>query len=95
MQLFFTSLAESDLDDILTFIAQHRQKTAREVVKRLRSACELIASQPLIGERRSEFPGDLRSFVVERWVVFYQVAEGSVRICPVLDGARDIESILD
>lgn len=63
-------------------------------MKRLRSACELIASQPLIGERRPEFPGDLRSFVVERWVVFYQVADDSVRICRVLDGVRDIESIL-
>ena len=93
MRLFFTPRAESDLDEILSYISELRPGTARKVIQRLRRACELIASQPRIGQRRPDFPGELRSLSVERWVIFYQIHSDDVHIYRVLDGARDIESM--
>lgn len=92
MKLFFTPLAETDLNNILDYIAQHRPLTALAVVQRIRSKCELTATQPEIGQLRPEFPGEYRSFPVQRWVIFYRLEHNAVQIHRVLDGARDIDS---
>jgi plasmid stabilization system protein ParE len=49
-RLVFTPLAETDLNDILSFIAADRPLTAIAVVARVREKCELLASQPLLGQ---------------------------------------------
>ena len=66
VKLLFTRLAESDLEGILDYIREHRPLTARSVVSRIREKCELIATHPEMGQRRPEFPGEYRSFPVER-----------------------------
>jgi toxin ParE1/3/4 len=93
-RLVFTPLAEADLNEILDFIAERRPLTAVAVATRIREKCELLASQPAIGQRRPEFPGNHRSFPVERWVIFYRVAGNVVEIHRILDGARDIDSLI-
>ena len=93
MKLFFTPLAEADIGDILDYIAAQRPLTAVAVVSHIREKCELIATQPGIGQRRPEFPGDYRSFPVQRWVIFYRIKSDTVEIHRVLDGARDIDSL--
>jgi toxin ParE1/3/4 len=92
--LFFTPLAEADLNAILEYIAHDRPLTATAVVARIREKSELLASQPLIGQRRPEFPGDYRSFPVERWVIFYRIVDDNVEIHRVVDGARDLDSLI-
>ena len=94
MRLFFTPLAESDLNRILDNIAENRPLTAIAVMKRIREKCELLASQPDIGQLRPEFTGDFRSFPVQRWVIFYRTKDDAVEIHRVLDGSRDIDSLL-
>jgi toxin ParE1/3/4 len=92
-RLAFTPLAEADLGKILDYIAQHRPLTAVAVIARIREKCELLASQPLIGQERPEFPGEYRSFPVERWVIFYRLQRDVVEIHRILDGARDLDSL--
>lgn len=92
--LVFTPSAQSDLDDILSYIAAHRPLTAVSVMARIREKCELLARSPEIGQRRPEFGGDCRSFPVQRWVVFYRITGQAVQIVRVLDGARDIDTLL-
>ena len=94
MNLLFTPLAESDIEGILDHIAEGRPRTARAVIARIREKCELLARNPEIGQRRMEFPGNYRSFPVQRWVIFYRVTVDAVQIHRVLDGARDIDSLL-
>ena len=48
----------------------------------------LLAEQPAVGRVRSEFGVDVRSFVVERYVIYYRV-DGDVLIARVLHGRRD------
>ncbi len=93
-RLVFTPLAEADLDDILSYIEQHRPLTARQVFGRIRQKCEAIAAQPEIGQRRPEFPGHYRSFPVQRWVIFYRIVGDTVEIHRIVDGARDLDSLL-
>ena len=93
-RLVFTPIAEADLNEIVDHIAMHRPLTAVTVVARIREKCELLASQPLIGQRRPEFRGDYRSFPVQRWVIFYRVLGDTVEGHRVIDGARDIETLI-
>jgi toxin ParE1/3/4 len=93
-RLAFTPLAEADLNQILDYIAEHRPLTAIAVIGRIREKCELLATQPLIGQRRPEFPGDYRSFPVERWVIFYRVPGDTVEVHRIVDGARDLDSLI-
>jgi toxin ParE1/3/4 len=93
-RLVFTPLAETDLNEILDYIAQHRPLTAVAVVARLREKCDLLAAHPLIGQPRPEFPGDYRSFPVERWILFYRVVGTTVEIHRIIDGARDLDSLI-
>jgi toxin ParE1/3/4 len=93
-RLVFTRLADTDLDEILDFIAAHRPLTAVAVVRRIREKCELLASHPLIGQLRPEFPGGIRSFPVERWVIFYRLAGETLEIQRIIDGARDLDSLI-
>ena len=92
--LVFTKLADADLHEILAYIEVHRPSTAVAVVQRIREKCELLASHPLIGQQRPEFPGSIRSFPVERWVIFYRLVGETLEIQRILDGARDIDSLV-
>ena len=94
VKLLFTRLAESDLEGILQYISEHRPLTARSAVSRIREKCELIATHPEMGQRRPEFHGDYRSFPVERWVIFYRITQDAVEVHRIIDGARDIDSLL-
>jgi toxin ParE1/3/4 len=93
-RLVFTPLAETDLLGILEYIAEHHPLTAMKVVERIRDICGKLRQFPEMGQPRPEFAGSLRSFPIQRWVIFYRVAGDTVEVHRVLDGARDLDSLL-
>ncbi len=93
-RLFITPLAEQDLRDILEHIAQHRPQTARKWYEVLREKCNLLAKHPESGELRPELADAIRSFSVNRWVIFYRFTGEVVEIHRILDGSRDVRSLI-
>ncbi len=94
-RLFITPLAEQDLQDILEYIAQHRPQTARKWYEVLREKCAFLAQHPELGEHRPELADAIRSFSVNRWVIFYRLTGDVVEIHRILDGSRDVRSQID
>ncbi len=92
MKYYLTPLAKEDLRDIVRFIRRDRPQAARNVSRRLRETCRLIAGHPDIGERR--LADDIRTFSSERWVVAYRLLNNCVQVVRVVDGARDTCSLL-
>jgi toxin ParE1/3/4 len=90
----FTSAAEEDLLEILNYIALQRPVTARKWFDTLREKCAFLSIQPELGQLRPEFGSNCRSFSVNRWVIYYQATTDEIVILRVLDGARDVESLL-
>jgi toxin ParE1/3/4 len=95
MKLVFTPLAEADLREIVSFIAQRRPGTARAVLARIREQCRTLAKQPLIGERLTISSREYRCFPIQRWIIFYRLTEKHLEIHRVIDGARDWQAMLD
>ncbi len=93
-RVLFTPSAERDLNRILNWIAEHRPLTAIKVITRIRDKCRLYSTQPKMGQRRPEFPGDYRSFPIDRWIVFYRVRDDVFEVHRVLDGSQDLDSLL-
>jgi toxin ParE1/3/4 len=94
MELIFDDEAIADLENIHSWIAEDSPRTAKNVVERLFSSTELLASFPYMGRAGRE-PGTFE-WVVPRlpYIVVYQVdrARDCVVVTAVLHGAQDREN---
>jgi toxin ParE1/3/4 len=88
--------AEAELDDIWYYIAT--ESSSIEVAERLLDAINeqfvLLSKHPLLGRRRDDLRPGLRSVTVGAYVVLYRVEDEDVVILHVLQGRRDIRSVL-
>jgi toxin ParE1/3/4 len=84
--------AERDIDAIWDYIAQDSATAANGVLRRIFATCELLASQPMMGEARPELGRDLRSMSVGSYVIYFRPHEGGIGVARVLHGARDVDA---
>lgn len=92
--LVISPLAETDLNDILEFIARDKPEAAVRWVQRLREKCQFIAQNPGVGERRPEFEtGEFRSTYVGNYVIFFRPIPEGVEIARIVRGERDIRNL--
>ncbi|MBW3623104.1 MAG: type II toxin-antitoxin system RelE/ParE family toxin [Armatimonadetes bacterium] len=84
-----TAQAELDLYEIWSYIAEDNPRAADRLLDEIGNAFQLLSDFPETGRYRDEFSQALRSFPVQRYVIYYQPFEGGIRILRVLHGARD------
>jgi toxin ParE1/3/4 len=87
--------ARQDLRAIRDYIAKDDWKAADRFVTRLRDMARMLAGAPAIGRERPELGTSIRSFVADRYVLFYRPLTGAIGIelVRVLHGARDVDAI--
>jgi len=84
-----SALAEQDLDEIWSYVAEDANPTAADrLMDAIVDRFELLAEQPRMGRFRPEFGAGVRSFTVKNHVIYYR-HEGDVLIARVLHGRRD------
>jgi toxin ParE1/3/4 len=90
-----TAEAESDLDQITTYIAEQSIEIAFNFVQELREKCESLADAPrgypLVP--RHEHLG-IRRRLFGNYLIFYRVGTSAIEAVDVLHGARDYERLL-
>ena len=86
--------ARQELHAIRDYIAKDDWKAAHGFMTRLRDMAGMLAAAPAIGRERPEL-GNIRSFVVDRYVLFYLPLLGAAGIELVrgLHGARDVDAV--
>jgi len=52
--------------------------------------CDALARMPEMGRKRFELSDGLRSFAVNRYVIFYRPTSNGIEVIRVLHAARDI-----
>ena len=93
-QVTWTPLAESDLEEILIFIAeQGRPQTAEKINLEIRDKLAIYAESPNIGHVRSGFPEGVRFCIHKRWVIMYQPNKAGIGILRVIDSAREFSKL--
>lgn len=90
-----TAEAESDLEQIASYIAEQSVEAALKFVQELREKCELLADAPRgyplvpryehLGIRRRPFGN---------YLIFYRVGSDVIDVVHILHGARDYEPLL-
>lgn len=77
--------AESDLEDILYFIAKEdgRPATAAKIEMEIQEKIVLYAESPDIGQRYSGLSEDTRYCIHKRWAIFYRAADSGIEVLRV------------
>lgn len=88
-----SSLAERDLDEVWRYIAKDSPAAADRMVDAIIEKCQLMATQPELGQSRPELAPRLRSFLVGNYVVVYWPMPDGIEIARVIHAARDIQSL--
>jgi toxin ParE1/3/4 len=84
-----SALAERDLDEIWTYVAEDASPTtADRLIDDIIDRFDLLAEQPGMGRARPEFGPGVRFFAVENYVIYYR-HDGDVQIARILHGRRD------
>ena len=92
MKVVFSEEADSDLLQIHAYLAARNRSAAISLANLFNIKLEALGRFPFIGRARPIFAAELRSIIVEKYVVFYRVESDRVLIVRVLDGRRDIEA---
>lgn len=84
--------ARDDLRALWDYIAVQQQspRAADQLLDRLRDAFALLATQPMLGQTRSDLGRGMRAFVVERYVIIYALGSQYVEIVRVVHSAREV-----
>lgn len=90
----FSPKSRQDLLDIGDYIAKDSLTNARRFVAKLIDQCQRIGRAPLGHVSREDLAPGLRIAALGRYVIFFRVLDGTVRIERVLHGARNLPMVL-
>ena len=90
MQIFFSPLAEGDLESIGDYIADDNPVRALNFVAELRIQCATIAKAPQAYRPRPDLGSGVRSCAHGNYVVLFTATKSQLTIVRILHGAMDI-----
>jgi toxin ParE1/3/4 len=89
----FSPKSRQDLLDIGDYIAQGSWANARGFVAKLLAQCQRIGNAPMGYVGREDLAPGLRMAALGRYVIFFRIIDGLVRIERVLHGARNLPAV--
>ncbi len=90
----YQAAAEADLVEVWLQVADDGGlNRADEYISKLQAICELIASQPDMGLNRPDIANGVRSFPVDRYVIYYEHYGPTLSVLRVWHTAQDPKSL--
>ena len=90
----YQAAAEADLIAVwLQVAADGGLNRADDYISKLQAICELLASQPDMGVNRPDIAKGVRSFPVDRYVIYYEHFGPKLSVLRVWHTAQDPESL--
>ena len=90
----FSPKSRQDLLDIGDYIARDSRANARRFVAKLMEQCHRIGRAPLGYLGREDLAPGLRMASIDRYLIFFRLIDGVVRIERVLHGARNLPLVI-
>jgi toxin ParE1/3/4 len=88
-----TGEAKQDLIDINGVLFETAPQVANRFLSRFDQKCQLLAKFPEMGRAWNELEPPLRSFPIDKFLIFYRPISDGIEVVRVLSGYRDIEAI--
>jgi toxin ParE1/3/4 len=90
----YQAAAEADLVEVWLQVADDGDiNQADEYISKVQAICELIASQPDMGLNRPDIAKGVRSFPVDRYVIYYEHYGPTLSVLRVWHTAQDPKSL--
>jgi plasmid stabilization system protein ParE len=91
-QVLWTPVAESDLDDILFYIAvvDRNAATGERIYSEIRDKVIEHVQKSLPGHRHPDAPEGWLYLMHKRWLIFYQPFSGGIEVMRVVDATRGL-----
>ena len=97
-RVLWTLTAKTDLDAIVAYIATDSIENALSVLDRLQERADSLTTAAergrLAPELRSIGVNQYRELIERPWRIVYRIEPDTVMVLAVLDGRRDLESLL-
>ncbi len=97
-KVLWTETARGDLGEIVRFIAENNPVSALSVLDRIEERAALLVVQPergrIVPELREEGIRQYRELQERPWRIIYRVGHQQVFVLAVLDGRRDLKTLL-
>ncbi len=92
-ELVVSPQAEQDLLEIWLYIAEDHPDNADRFLDRLHGKALRLTEFNEIGIERADLSEGIRSFPVERYMLYYRPTTAGIELLRVLHGSRDVLSI--
>jgi len=97
-RVLWTAVAESDLREIVMFIARDSPANALTVLNKIRERASTLYASPergrIVPELHAEGIVIYRELIISPWRLLYRIADGIVYVSAVIDSRRNVEDIL-
>ena len=92
--LILAHQAKDDLIEIWLYIAADSPSTADLFIDYVYKQAGKLCSNPELGRKRDELLTGIRCLPVKRYLIFYRINKNNIEIVRVLNGYRDIDTLL-
>jgi toxin ParE1/3/4 len=92
-QMIYSPAADTDLWQILLYIAEDNENAAFRLIETIDGKCRLLSEFPGLGMARPELSPDLRSFPAGNYLILYRPISIGIEVVRVVHGARDLRKL--
>jgi toxin ParE1/3/4 len=94
MKLVFSPKAVDDLEEIGDYIARDNPERALSFIAEIEERCQNLLVAPSAFPARDNLLPGARMASYGRYLIFFRVVNGTVRVERIIHGARDLRNIL-
>ena len=96
--VIWTDVAESDLIEIIEYIAEDSPITAKRILKTIRERVEQLCHSPkkyrVVPELLDQGIAIYHEMIVAPWRIIFKMEKRNVFVLSVIDGRRNVEDVL-
>jgi toxin ParE1/3/4 len=94
----WATVAESDLKQIIDYIAAESPGNALHLFKKIRQKASILYTFPERGRIVPELQGQgihiYRELIISPWRIVYRISDGTIFVLSVIDSRQNVEDIL-
>jgi len=97
-KVFWASVAEDDLKNIILYIAKDNPTNAKTIIRKITGKASSLTQLPERGRTVPELQDQgiflYRELIIAPWRIIYRISDKKVYVLSVLDSRQNIEDIL-